>query len=164
AQAAGGDIPVEKRKIAADVDLGTHRHGAEDVQPIIVFRAYVHRNADGGVGIYRVADGIARIVRNERLDIVDLMAIEQDNVERSPFLKGFAPGEFDTMSYLRLQVRVAGGNVLRVAGIDIGVQPAVVRTLDPFGIGDLDRLFILKAMGKDERRSEGVVTGNTGTG
>ena len=89
AQAAGGNIPVEDGEVAAEIELGTKRHGTINIQPVIIFRAHVHRHADGCIEVHGIAEGVHGIIGDKRLDIVDLVVPEQDRVEGAAFLERF---------------------------------------------------------------------------
>src|SRR5581483_3459074 len=105
---------------------GTNRYGAIDIQSVIIFRAHVHGHADRRILVYGIAQGISRIVSDKGLDIVVAPVIEQDDIDGAAFFERLRVREVDVVADLRLEIGVAGGNILWIAGIDVGVQPPVV--------------------------------------
>lgn len=163
-QAAGSDIPVKKGKIAAEIELGTNGHGAIDIQPVIIFRTHVHGYTDRSIEVYGIADGVAGIISDKRLDIVVASVIEQDDIDGAAFFERFGVGKVDVVADLGLKVWIACNNVLWITDIEIRIKDPVVGTLYPFGIGDLDSLVVLETMGKNERRRKCIVAGDIRTG
>jgi len=82
-QGTGSDVPVEKRQVAPESDLGSQGDGSVDIKAVIVFRTHIYGFVDGYVLINGIADGIAGIINNIGLYVLVGAMIEEDDIQRA---------------------------------------------------------------------------------